>query len=945
MNTGKLSRYFILFILLILLSVSAKSQYFITGQDAGSTKWRQIKTKDFQVIFPDNYAQWAQYYINVLSLTGPVINADYNSNVKRISVILHNQTTTSNAYAAIAPMRLDLLEMPGQYIYPQIWQDQLALHEYRHTVQQYKLRQGLTKGLYYVLGDQGVAFIMGVYLPFWFIEGDAVYGETVYSSSGRGRVPNFIYLLKAQVLDKKIYKYDKASFGSFRDFVPDHYTLGYQLMAKGVEAHGVEMWDWTMNRVARRPYYLVPFTTSIKKQTGKFKVQYYNNVLSSLKQDWWIHDKPEIDSTVEILSPAGKHFTNYLFPNEMEYGSVIVEKTGLDDINRFVRIKPNGTEERIFTPGYDFRESLSVSANKICWNERTYDPRWSLRNYSVIKLYDLETGKLKKITSKTRYFAPDLSSDGSLIVTVYISEESKYFLHVLDANTGEIIKEIATGDNLFFATPHWSEDDKYIVATILGKKGKSIARINTENWNIGYVLPFSFKETKWPIMIDNWVVYTGTYEGKDNIYAVNANSGHIFKVFEARFGANYMSFSKDGKFLYFSYYTADGQRLAKINFNPASFERIIFSNIKHEYLADRLVKPQTFNLDETKVPDSVYEEKKYSKAGHLFNLHSWAPVSIDADNYTINPGVTLMSQNKLSTAVTTLGYLFDINEQTSKVSLGFDYYGWYPVIGFNIDYGGRRGVHQPDTGALVNLKWRETNISLSLSLPLNFTSSKWAKGIQPIIGVDQKFLKMDKNDGDYNFSEDNFTAPFYRFYAYNQYKRSPKDIYPKWGQTIDLIYRDTPFSNKVNSQFAATAWFYFPGIVRHQGIRVYGGYQNTVTGNYGFSNFVAVPRGYTNVNLAEYVSIRSDYAFPIAYPDLNVPSFFYLKRIYSKVFYDYLQGNDTAGILYDLSSTGIELYTDWHFLSILVNINLGVRVSHRFYDGTQQYEFLFGFSY
>ena len=114
-------------------------------------------------------------------------------------------------------------------------------------------------------------------------------------------------------------------------------------------------------------------------------------------------------------------------------------------------------------------------------------------------------------------------------------------------------------------------------------------------------------------MIDNWVVYTGTYEGKDNIYAVNANSGKIYKVFEARFGANYMSFSKDGKSLYISYYTADGQRLAKIDFNPASFERINYLSIKHEYLADRLVKPKTFNLDETKVPDSLYEEKKYNQ--------------------------------------------------------------------------------------------------------------------------------------------------------------------------------------------------------------------------------------------------------------------------------------------------------------------------------------------
>ena len=202
MKKCTLKHFTFLLFLFLIVSSGAHSQYFITGQDPGSTKWRQIKTQYFQVIYPDNYSEWAQYYINVLSLTGPVINSDYKSKVRRISVILHNQTTTSNANAPIAPMRIDIFEMTGQNTHPQIWQDQLALHEYRHTIQQYKLRQGLTKGLYYVFGDQGVAFIMGLYLPFWFIEGDAVYAETIYSNSGRGRVPEFIYTLKAQVLDQ-----------------------------------------------------------------------------------------------------------------------------------------------------------------------------------------------------------------------------------------------------------------------------------------------------------------------------------------------------------------------------------------------------------------------------------------------------------------------------------------------------------------------------------------------------------------------------------------------------------------------------------------------------------------------------------------------------------------------------------------------------------------------
>jgi len=860
--------------------------------------------------------------------------------VWRVSVILHNRTTTSNAMVGIAPIRADFFEMSPQNSYPQIWQDQLALHEYRHVVQMNALRQGLTKGIFYVFGEQGIAAVMGLWLPFWFIEGDAVYTETILSNSGRGRIPDFIYPLKAQVLDKKIYKYDKAVFGSYKNYVPDHYTLGYQLVSKGIQQHGIEMWNFTIDRVARRPYYLVPFTTAIKRQTGKFKVQFYNQTLKSLRNEWWLTDDKKIDSTTQILSPENKFFTNYLFPNPLEDGDVIVEKTGLDDINRFVYVSPEGKEKRLFTPGYDFKESLSVSGDVICWNEKGYDPRWDMRNYSVIKLYNFKTKKLKKITKKSRYFAPALSNDEKKIVTAHVNNKSVYALHVLDAETAGLIKEIKTEDNLFFMTPHWSNDDQNIVVMVLGKEGKSLFKIDTENWEIDQLLPFSYKEIKWPVMHGDWVVFTGTYEGKDDLYAIHVKTKKSFKIFEARFGATNPAFSKDGKRLYFSYYTADGYKLASLDFEPDYLKQVAFADLNYKYLADKLVQAEQFNLDETTVPDSTYPTKKYNKAVHLFNIHSWAPLAIDVNNYTVNPGVTLLSQNVLSTSVATLSWLYDPNEMTSKIKFGYDYYGLYPVIGFSVDYGGRRVYHNTDDGNQVELKWRETNLSLNLSVPLNFTSSKWVQGIRPSAGVDQKFLKMDPASG-FSFKEDRLTVPIYRIYAYNQYKMSPKDIYPHWGQSIDLIFRNTPLSDSISSQLALTGWLYFPGFVRHQGFRVYGGYQSTTTGNYSFSNILAIPRGYSNLSYPEYFTIRTDFAFPIAYPDLNVPGLFYLKRIYAKVFYDYLQGYD-AGNIEDISSTGAELYTDWNFLSVLVNFNLGVRYSYRFNDNSGRFEFLFG---
>ncbi len=105
----------------------------------------------------------------------------------------------------------------------------------------------------------------------------------------------------------------------------------------------------------------------------------------------------------------------------------------------------------------------------------------------------------------------------------------------------------------------------------------------------------------------------------------------------------------------------------------------------------------------------------------------------------------------------------------------------------------------------------------------------------------------------------------------------------------------------------------------------------------------------------EFFSMKADYAFPIAYPDWNVPGVFYLKRITSTLFYDYLSGINQAAQVVNLASSGLELYTDWNFFSFLVNFKLGVRVSYQYNVSDaaanniraddMNYEFLIGISY
>jgi len=932
---------FIMFVAFLLFSGQAEAQYYLTGQDPASVKWRQIKTKEFRLIFPKGYEKIANYYMNLLQLSASSINTPYHAHLRRFNIVLHNQTTTSNAMVSPAPFHADFFEMPSQNMYAQNWQKQLTLHEFRHAVQMDKMHQGFGNFMYYLLGDQGTAALFGLYLPMWFIEGDAVWSETVHSNSGRGRLPDFVYPLKAQVLGKEIYKYDKAQFGSYRDFVPDHYTLGYQLVAEGIKNYGTGLWNDVLNQVARKGYTFVPFTHRLKKNTGNKKVKYYQSTMGKLKSQWQAQVEPTKNQNRHAVSD--RFYTSYLFPQALSDGSIIAEQTSIDDINRFVKISPDGKVTHLFTPGFDFRESLSANDSLICWNEKTFDPRWSNRDYSVIKVYNYKTKRLRQLTRRSRYFAPALSPDGKTIVTVSIDEEQNYTLDFLDVATGKTLKEFHTPKNLFFMTPHWSADGKNIVTTVLGDKGKSILLLNTKTMKYRLLLPFSFTEIKWPVMYGDKVVYTGTYEGKDNLYAIDLVTGKSYRVFDSRFGANAPVFAPGGNKLYFSNYTDDGNKIASMTFDPSVLKPYDVATAHHDYLVDKLRGKNTFNLDDSIIPDNKYPVKKYSRAGHLFNPYSWAPLALDLNSYTIKPGVILLSQNVLSTAVTLLGWSYDLNERTGKFNFGMRYLGWYPVMGINITYGNRRAYLADDSGVLHELFWHETHLSFNIGVPLNFTHSKWINGLQPYITFSEKFLKMGAGYS-YKFKEDRITTMRYELYVYNQLKQSPKDIYPKWGQNIQIDYENTPFSNNPGYQFAIQSHLYFPGFVRHQSVVLYIGYDKQQHGSYSFSTITGIPRGYSGIYEDRMTVLKTDYVFPIAYPDMDWQGVMYLKRIYGHAFYDFLRG-ETSGVVSDYTSAGLELYTDWHFLSFFPRVSLGLRWSYAFNREANTFDFLFGINF
>ena len=933
-------------------------QYYNLGQDPASLKWRQVKMQHFRIIYPETFETKVQKL-------GPTLDFAYKSipktlvfKPKAIPFVIHNYNTDANAVTVWAPKRVELFTCPPQDSYAQDWLDQLILHEYRHVVQIDRTNQGFTKVLSWFTGEQAAAMINGLFVPAWFMEGDAVCAETAFSKVGRGRIPTFEMLLRAQVSQKGAYSYDKAAMGSYKTFVPNSYVLGYSLVANVRKKYGYQSWITALDEVARKPYIITPFNHGLKKATGTGKVGLYKETLKEMDSLWKFQDTKTIKTPFKQLSLASnKKYENYGFPQYINDSLIVAEFSGMDDITKFLMVGPNGRTKTIATPGFLSSEVYSVATMRVedgvngsvadvgktnrillAWTESINDPRWQERSYSDIWIYDGSTGKTKKLTKKRRYFSPAFSPDGRMLAVVEMDITNRSSIVLLDAKNGIETKVLVSSDTEFYMTPSWSTDCQKIVFTKLDQKGKGFYSFDLVKNEISEILGSTFTEISNPVFAGDFVLFNGSYSGIQNIYALNLANKKVFQVTSAEFGAANARLSPDGKKIVYSNYTSSGYGLVEMKFEPKSFKSL--SDI-HDYspsLYKHLVAEENINTDSTLSENLQIQSEPYKKAAHIFNFHSWAPAYINYLSGEYGTGISFMSQNELSTATTMLGYSYDMAEKTGKFTADFSWMAWYPILDFKASYGKRAAYTNNDTAVLYH--YNETILSGGLTLPLIFTGGKYYKGLQLKLHTSWHNITNNTSPEETKYAG-TINSINYGVYVYRYIKQSGKDIYPRWGQVLNMGFRQTPFGdNDYGSIASISSRFYFPGLLKHHGLRLDLNWQERKPGTYYFPNQINLPRGYYLFTVNSLKCFALSYKFPLLYPDFSIGPLVYFKRIKTTLFYDGGKGI-TNGDSWKLLSTGVELTSDLHALRFVFPLDLGFRFGFRPIEKSYFVDFLF----
>ncbi len=934
-----------IFILLLFLSAGLRGQFYEYGQDAGSLKWYQFKTPHYSIIHPEGVDSLAKafalrlehYYLN--------LGQSLDHRHSHMPVIIHNESSFSNGVFVWAPKRLEIFTNPDPNGYNQDWLTQLALHEGRHAVQIDKLNQGFTKGLS-LLGGEQVVGAMAVFLPYWYLEGDAVDSETRLSTTGRGRQPSFEMEIKAQLLETgKLWSFSKASMGSYRDHIPNHYQLGYMMVRHGRRTYGDKFWIDFQQYAARKPFLLNPTWFSMRRYGLRSKKQFYEEALTSYQDHWHRLALERPNTPMQDWNSFRKRpYTSYTFPHEISESKILSLKTGMDQIPEFVIVEKNEKDTRVFRPGFLNSGRVSFSNKLIVWDEFVPDTRWSNRNYSIIRSYDMDSGMVRKLGKKTRYYSPVISGEGTRIAVVEQSDKHQFNLAILNTD-GSPEQVIPSPGNRFLQHPAWMENDSALVVLLSRASGKSLYSYSLLTGRWTSLFDAGLDDISYPTVQGKRIYFSGTFSGIDNIYCLDMDEGEVYQLTSTRFGAFHPQISSDGSTLLYSNYTSRGYGTSTLKLEEGSWKPLDEVRDHREQL-DYDQTPEESRIIEPPVDEAFSEltSDPYRKALHLFNLHSWLPLYFDylepeftlnPEQLPVNPGVSLISQNRLSTAVSQLGY--EYSNGFHMFHSGIRLKGRYPVVNLNFDYGGEPDVLRYAEGDSIIALPQALSFTAQTYIPFRLNTGKYLSLIQP--KIDYSYRREIQYDETQESYKQGAHYLYYSLYITSYLRKGIKEILPRIGFSLNGGYYHAPFNNQVFGSVAVGGiTTYLPGPLRHQTIRLSAYHQKQYildSSRPAFINLMAMPRGLRGIYGEELTRYSADYVFPLLYPDLEIGALVYLKRIRGALWTDYLVGSNV--IIHSPSphfedksyaTFGADLVLDLNILRIPFPLSLGGRVTY-----------------
>ena len=754
------------------------------------------------------------------------------------------------------------------------------------------------------------------------MEGDAVMTETEMSTFGRGLQPSFTLAYRAHESVANKYKhFDKWFCGSYKDYIPNHYHLGYLLSRHGYTKYGTIMGDDVAELTARRPWMVVSNTWVLKMLYGSSRPKHFFDTFLTLEEHWReLADVVQTTTPISVAEPTS--YTTYSYPQPMGDGRVLFLKETLDKPTAFVVVdEATGEEKRVAYTGYVSTRPMLDADGRVWWTEYRQSALFGEKVSSQLCYMDVEKGHPAYIRKYSNVLYPTPTS-GHGFAWVEYTPDGRYT--VVASGIAHIARrtELDYGSEVHGLA--WDDATKALYLIVTDDNGMHIARLDGEG--ISPVTRAAYTTLSDLVAKDGRLYYGSIASGRDELHMYDLAEGAEYRISTSRYGS-------------FQPVPLDSCRVVATTYDKRGYMPVtqsVAEAVKMEYAPHppKIILPEArpwgvVNLDtvcfDSAAADSVRTktpQKRFSRIANAFNIHSWAPASYDPyalteeSHIAFNLGATVMTQNLLSTleGFATWGW----NHKEGSVFKGtLRYKGLGVNLWVNGTYGGTQQIYKvaiynpqrgeleyPDEPALG----RYYSVGVGATLPILMqrgyhtrqfaVSASWNFSNGMVANVDKIVIQGGKVT---NFNTIGYSEGVHLLnlgISFQDYVRmAHRDFLPPWGVVLAANFGQNPATTNFGQLMVLYGKLYTPGFAPHHSLSLAASYQNSFGGfqsdmvltSLAFKSSKLIPRGYTSYDIAnnDYVATSLNYQLPVWYPDGGIRGIIYFKRLRVNVGADY----------------------------------------------------------
>lgn len=932
-----------------------RGQYYSTGADPLSVRWGRVDGTLWSV-YADTAARcWASLAGGELGRVAPLLYADFPAAVRRrpVAVVTHSRAAYSNGLVSWAPKRLEAYayDIGDDDCVP--WVRHLMTHEYRHVVQTQSVVTGFSRGLYWLFGEQSVGLVLGLFVPRWALEGDAVWAETNHTPGGRGRNALFLQQMRAQALERGVPSYSQAYFDSYAWRLPDFYHMGYTIVDAVSDSLGNGVWGRALEDVGRKPFTFVPFARSLRRQAGMRPMALYEWSMRRRLDRWRGEAAARGETPAKRLWRAEADYEEVLHPRPWgdKWVAYVVSPARL---SHFAVFDAGGRELGSIVPSARNEERFALCGDTIVWSERRQHGRWANASESCLMAACLADGRRWRLTRGGDYHGPAVSPDGSGLAAVVSGRDMSH--SVVVGRWGGVLEPVVRMP-VGWQVPEvvWLSADT-LAAVVVTDRGRGVVSFAAGGGGaMRTLVEPSFRGLRDLAPGDGEVFFAADSCGYSDVYSLSLRGGEVRRRLVARHGARCPV--RVGSGLAVSLYGAEG-------YGVAVAERLdtVLCGVER---GGAFVPPaDTAGREEMRRVGPV-------RLHLLPNVHSWGPAVVDAGAQTVRPGVSVASQDVHGTVSLQAGVDLSPDADDERLFATATWDWLWPRLSFSgkwgyADYRQRAQyvVADPSAGgrgevcATLTVDDRSylSNLSFSASLPLTRNSGAWLRALTPYAsfrreratGV-RRLVTLTPLDGDgvlrayaQTTPDSKYLCATYGLSAHIRRRAAERDVGSRGGVALSLLCDAAPWEGDYGGLLYGSLVGYLPGFGRHHQLTLtvaaqqmlFGSVVSTSSGlsyRRSVAGRIASPYGLARRTAKTSALFRVAYALPLVNPDWQWGPVAYVKRVNMRLVGDYGLDRLWNGMsVYSTSgraSASAELWAETRWLLLPYPVSVGCRLT------------------